>query len=81
MPDAAWHFPGDVHGLNISFNGTCNETRARAFRRSYYAAITYTDYNIGIVLDKLDALGLAESTAVVGFFYLPLHFVRILLTI
>ena len=58
-----------------------DETRARAFRRSYYAAITYTDYNIGIVLDKLDALGLAESTAVVGFFYLPLHFVRILLTI
>ena len=67
MPDAAWHFPADVHGFNIGFNGTCNETRSRNFRRGYYAAVAYTDYNIGKVLAKLDALGLAASTAVVVF--------------
>ena len=64
MPDVAWHFPGDVHGLDIKFNGSCNATRARNFRRSYYAAISYTDYNIGLVLKKLDDLKLTESTVV-----------------
>lgn len=29
MPDVAWHYPADVHGLNIKFNGTCNATRSR----------------------------------------------------
>jgi len=29
MPDAAWHYPADVHGFNIKFNGTCNEMQAR----------------------------------------------------
>ena len=68
MPDVAWHWPGDVHGMNISFNGTSNATRARNFRRSYYAAISYTDYNIGRVLDTLDVLNLTNSTlvAVIG---------------
>ena len=33
MPDVAWHFPADVHGFPITFNGTCNETRSRNFRR------------------------------------------------
>ena len=42
MPDAAWHFPADVHGFPIKFNGTCNETRSRNFRRGYYAAVSYT---------------------------------------
>ena len=67
MPDVAWHYPADVHGFPIKFNGTCNETRSRNFRRGYYAAISYTDYNIGMLLDTLDRLGLAETTAVVVF--------------
>jgi iduronate 2-sulfatase len=57
----------DVHGFPIKFNGTCNETRSRNFRRGYYAAVSYTDYNIGKLLDKLDELKLTESTAVVTF--------------
>ena len=66
MPDAAWHPAADVHGMeeSPSFNGTCNETRARNFRRGYYAAISYTDYNIGVLLDTLDELGLANDTVV-----------------
>ena len=33
----------------------------------YYAAVSYTDFNIGKLLDKLDELKLTESTAVVTF--------------
>ena len=36
-------------------------------RRAYYAAIAYTDYNIGVIVAKLDALGLKDTTAVVVF--------------
>ena len=66
MPDVAWHPAADVLGMeeSPSFNGTCNETRARNFRRGYYAAISYTDYNIGVLLDTLDELGLANDTVV-----------------
>ena len=67
MPDPAWHFPADVHGFPIKFNGTCNETRSRNFRRGYYAAVAYTDYNIGGLLDRVDQLGLTATTAVVVF--------------
>ena len=36
MPDAAWHWPADVHGMNGTgtFNETCNATRSRVFRRA-----------------------------------------------
>ena len=67
MPQVAWHYPADVHGFKNVFNGTCNATRSRVFRRSYYAAITYTDYNIGRLLQKVDQLGLTNTTAVVVF--------------
>lgn len=66
MPSVAWHSPGDVGGMNATFNGTCsNITRARQYRRAYDAAIAYTDYNIGRVLEELDALALTNSTLVV----------------
>jgi len=67
MPDVAWHYPADVEGMDIKFNGTCNATRSRIYRRGYYAAVAYTDYNIGKVLDELESLGLANDTAVVIF--------------
>lgn len=69
MPDMAWHYPADVSGMREapSFNGTCNETRARLYRRAYYAAISYTDYNIGQVLESLDKFGLSNDTLVVVF--------------
>jgi hypothetical protein len=68
MPDVAWHYPADVRELGINeFNGTCNLTRSRVFRRGYYASVAYTDYNIGKVVDELEALGLAEETAVLVF--------------
>ena len=68
MPDVAWHFPYDCQGFHISFNGTCNQTLSRIYRRGYAAAVSYSDYNIGVLLDKLDALDLTASTlvAVIG---------------
>ena len=34
-------------------------------RRAYYAAVSYVDYNIGLLLDELSTLGLADNTIVV----------------
>lgn len=39
--------------------------RMRAIQRSYYAAITFIDLQIGKVLDSLEELGLAETTTVI----------------
>ena len=66
MPEVAWHPYADVSGMQESpiFNGTVNMTRLRVYRRAYYAAIAFQDYNIGVILDKLDSLGLTESTVV-----------------
>ena len=52
MPEVAWHPYADVAGMveNPVFNGTVNMTRLKMYRRSYYAAIAYTDYNIGVVI-------------------------------
>jgi len=69
MPPMAWHPPADVHGMDEhpAFNGTVNATRARLYRRAYYAAISYQDYNIGRILDALTELGLANDTVVALF--------------
>lgn len=70
MPDAAWHTPADSGSClneNPTFNGTSNTTRLQTFRRSYYAAIRYQDYNLGRVLDELETLGLAKDTIVILF--------------
>ena len=65
MPDAAWHFPADVTEMSIEFNGTCNATRSRLYRRAYYAAVAYQDYNVGMILEELETLKLAQDTLVV----------------
>ena len=57
MPPVAWHTPGNnlSPAFNLSFNG--NATRSRIYRLGYYAAVAYTDYNIGRLLNALDGLG------------------------
>lgn len=44
-----------------------NFTRSRNFRRGYYAAVSYTDYNIGVLLKSLDDFGFTDNTAVILF--------------
>ena len=34
-------------------------------RWGYYSAVSFTDYNVGVVLDAIDAAGIADSTIVV----------------
>jgi hypothetical protein len=75
-PNVAWHWPSDVVGINtvpcdtstgfgcITFNETSLVTRSRLYRRSYYAAISYTDYNIGKLLKEIDTLGFRDNTVV-----------------
>ena len=69
MPMAAWHPPADVKNMALSppFNGTCNHTLSRLYRRAYYASVAFSDYNIGKVLGALGSLGMYNSTLVVVF--------------
>ncbi|SUS08224.1 Iduronate sulfatase [uncultured Defluviicoccus sp.] len=45
--------------------GSIPDDLARRLRHGYYAAISYVDAQIGLVLDELDRLGLREKTIVV----------------
>mmetsp|Transcript_44986 Transcript_44986/g.106849 ORF Transcript_44986/g.106849 Transcript_44986/m.106849 type:complete len:559 (+) Transcript_44986:103-1779(+) len=69
VPHIAYHLAvPDVKGFeHVPFNGTFNATRSRIYRRAYYAAVAFTDYNIGKVLAALDDLELKNDTAVVVF--------------
>ena len=44
--------------------GALPEGLQQGLRRAYYASISFMDHEVGRVLDALDALGLAEDTAV-----------------
>jgi iduronate 2-sulfatase len=49
----------------IPAKGPITDDTARHLIRGYYACVSYTDAQIGKVLDELDRLGLAENTIVV----------------
>ena len=51
---------------NVTFPqyGLVDDAIARHFRRSYWAAVSQMDQNVGLLLDELEALGLANSTVV-----------------
>jgi uncharacterized sulfatase len=42
-----------------------DDARSRLARSAYYAAVSFLDAQVGVVLDALDRLGLSSSTAVV----------------
>eukprot|EP00730_Choanoeca_flexa_P007361 TRINITY_DN12321_c0_g4_i3.p1 TRINITY_DN12321_c0_g4~~TRINITY_DN12321_c0_g4_i3.p1 ORF type:complete len:605 (+),score=134.73 TRINITY_DN12321_c0_g4_i3:2-1816(+) len=67
MPEVAWHWPADVHGIDITFNGTIPPNISHHYRRAYYAAISYQDYIIGQVLSELEELHLDNNTVVMFF--------------
>eukprot|EP00971_Amphidinium_carterae_P346656 6488248-Amphidinium_carterae.1 len=65
MPDIAYHMPEDVHRItDLPYNTTPNATQVRIYRRAYYAAVAYQDYNIGKILDAVEEMGLKNDTAV-----------------
>lgn len=64
-PVIAHHGP-DLQGDPFHFpSATFNVTMARAARQFYHAAVAWTDFQVGRVLDALDATGLANDTLVV----------------
>lgn len=65
-PDAAIHNSGELrnYGL-IPLRGPVSRDTARLLTQGYYACISYTDAQIGMVLDALEETGLADNTVVV----------------
>ena len=77
MPTSAWSNWGELRNYADvtteaignpdlgNINVTLPSQKIKELRRAYYAAVSYADYNIGRLLDKLSDLGLADSTVVV----------------
>ena len=71
-PKIAWVDGGYVDGktadlpkgYRFSPTAPVNDTLAAHWRRGYYAAVSYMDWNVGKLLDALDDLGLADDTIV-----------------
>ncbi|NWX97340.1 IDS sulfatase, partial [Nothoprocta ornata] len=56
----------DVKALNVSFPyGPLPEDFQRQIRQSYYAAVSYMDVQVGLLLNALDDAGLSNSTIIV----------------
>lgn len=53
------------HYYGIPDVGPVTEQQARELKHAYYACVSYTDAQIGKLLDSLEELGLDESTVVV----------------
>lgn len=65
-PDAAIHNWGELrqyHG--IPKKGALSDEMARTLIHGYYACTSFTDAQIGRVLDELDRLGLRDNTVIV----------------
>jgi len=66
VPEIALHTWGELRAyLDIPATGPLSDAMALDLIHGYYAAASYTDAQIGRVLDELDRLGLREKTVVV----------------
>ncbi|MFM7245547.1 MAG: sulfatase [Planctomycetaceae bacterium] len=65
-PSYAGHSNGEIHQyLDIPPGDPLPADVARRLRHGYYACISYTDAQVGRLLDALDAAGIADRTVVV----------------
>ena len=65
-PPIAFHNFGELRSYrDIPASGPVSEEKARELVRAYRASITYTDAQIGRVVDELDRLKLRDSTIVI----------------
>jgi arylsulfatase A-like enzyme len=64
QPRCAFVCGGDAGTCDWNITDPRPAKEASTCRKTYYAAITSTDHYVGLVLDELDALGLASNTAV-----------------
>lgn len=70
LPEGAPRFVGHTNGELKSYSdipdlGPIDETMARHLRHGYYAAISYMDAQVGLILDALEKEGLAANTVIV----------------
>lgn len=64
-PDECMHNFGELRAYNgIPKEGDVSESMALKMIHGYYACVSYTDAQIGKVLNELESLGLAENTIV-----------------
>lgn len=64
-PDYAVQPGGELRNYHGIPEGSIPDDLARHLKHAYYAAISYTDAQVGRILDELDRLGLASNTIVV----------------
>lgn len=65
-PDAAIHNFGELRNyFGVPKEGPVTDKMALTLIRGYYACVSYTDAQVGKLLDALDALGLRENTIVI----------------
>jgi iduronate 2-sulfatase len=70
LPADAPKFVGHTNGELGSYagmpkDGVVDDATARTLRHGYYAAISYIDAQVGLVLDALEKEGLAQDTVIV----------------
>lgn len=63
--DAELRSYSDMHELPWHYEKPWDADRQREIIHGYYASVSYTDAQIGRLLDELDRLGLAENTIIV----------------
>lgn len=65
-PEFAGHRNSELHNYpGVPKENPIPAAFAKQLRHGYYAAISFTDHNIGRLLDALDAEGLADNTVIV----------------
>lgn len=65
-PDLNWIYPNEIRSFaDIPKHEPISEETEARMRHGYYAATSYTDANIGKLLDALDRSGAANNTIVV----------------
>jgi arylsulfatase A-like enzyme len=65
-PAFAGHDNGELHSYaNVPLGNPLPAAFAKQLRHGYYACVSYTDAQVGRLLDALDKEGLAESTVIV----------------
>ncbi len=67
---ASLHTSGEFNGYLLgdeqaTLDGPISDAYARKLRHAYFACVSYTDAQVGKLLDQLDKLGLSENTIVV----------------